>query len=146
MSPRSYGTSNSVTFTVRSVPQNPVPVLTSISPTYVDVGSPDTQISVYGSGFVAGVTQGVIGTQGLSTLVVSTTELAVTVPASYLTVAGTLPIGVFNAAPGGGYSATAPLTVGTPNPVPTLVAVAPTAVVAGAATFTLAFTLAFAAR
>ena len=54
MSPRSYGTSNSVTFTVRSVPQNPVPVLTSISPTYVDVGSPDTQISVYGSGFVAG--------------------------------------------------------------------------------------------
>jgi hypothetical protein len=83
----------------------------------------------------------VIGAQGISTSYVSPTALSASIPASYLSAPGTLAIGVFNPAPGGGFSATTVnVTVGVVNPVPSLSSVSPTSVTAGSGDFTLTAT------
>src|SRR5581483_7416438 len=67
--------------------------------------------------------------------VVSSTQLTVVIPASQLTVAGTLPIFVTNPTPGGGVSNTVTFTVN--NPTPTLSTISPTLVLAGGSGFTM---------
>jgi hypothetical protein len=133
------GTSNGVTFTVDAAPQNPVPVLSSLSPNALPTGSTDTQISVYGQSFVNGafVVVGGQGGQALATTFVSATELAAVVPANLLGTASVLSITVYNPAPGGGYSGAQNLTVGNANPAPSIRTLSQSVVAAGSSILTL---------
>ena len=123
-------TSNAVTLTVT----NPIPVISSISPQSVIVASPSTSVTITGSGFVPTSTVTVNGSP-IGATVVSSTQLTVVIPASQLTVAGTLPIFVTNPTPGGGVSNTVTFTVN--NPTPTLSTISPTLVLAGGSGFTM---------
>ncbi|HEX4006354.1 MAG TPA: MBG domain-containing protein [Acidobacteriaceae bacterium] len=94
------GTSNAVDFTVN----NPVPTVSSISPTNVAEQGPDFTLTVNGTNFVRGSSVQWNG-YSLATTFVSGQELQATVPASDILSAGSATVTVFNAAPGGGTSA-----------------------------------------
>jgi hypothetical protein len=134
------GVSANVAFVVTAVVQNPVPIIASVSPTSIPVSAVDTNIAILGTNFIPS-TSAAIGMQGISTSYVSTTELAATIPASYLATPATLQIGVYNPAPGGGFSvSTVPVTVGSTNPLPTLSGLTPSSVAAGSAAFAVGLT------
>lgn len=84
-------------------PPSPLPVLTAVAPLTIPVSGIDTQIFVSGASFVAS-TSATIGAQGIPTHYVSPTELLATVPATYLSAPGTLHIGAYTPAPGGGFA------------------------------------------
>ncbi len=121
------GTSSVVSLSV----QNPLPVLSSISPNQVGVGNVAVTIVASGSGFVPGSTVR-LGAGALSTTFVSSTQLSAILPASALGNAGTSQISVTSPTPGGGTSLGQPFTV--TNPAPTLSSATPTVVPAGTAT------------
>jgi hypothetical protein len=101
----SEGTTAQRSYTVRSA----VPSITSLSPT---TALPNTafQLTVTGSGFYSG---SVVRWNGAArpTTFVSGTELRAAIPASDLDIQGPMAITVVNAAPGGGTSNAATLTV-----------------------------------
>lgn len=118
------------------------PVITSINPTSVAVGSADLALTVNGSSFyTSGLLLGYrsvvrFNGEGLTTTLVTPTQLTATVPAAKLATAGTASITVFNRPgvllPGGfgGVSSNAvTLTIG--SPAPTVTAISPTSVWAG---------------
>lgn len=88
----------------------PVPVLASISPSSVNVGSSAIALSVTGSGFTANSTVQVNGAARTTTYV-SATELQTSMPATDFAAAGNLSITVTTPAPGGGTSTALPLAV-----------------------------------
>jgi uncharacterized protein (TIGR03437 family) len=124
------GTSGGQTLTIN----NPLPVLTSISPSTVIAGGVAFVLQADGSGFNI---NSVILVNGVSrtTNFISGNTLTATVTASEIAVAGTASITVFNPAPGGGTSAAQTLTIN--NPVPTLNLITPSVVAAGGADFVL---------
>lgn len=83
---------------------NPVPVLNSITPNSVVVGSPDTTVTLNGSNFIASSTVSLASGTTLASAYQSATSLSVVIPASALATAGSLAISVANPAPGGGTS------------------------------------------
>ena len=130
------GISNSETFTVTAA-TNPVPTLTSISPTSTDAGSPDFTLTIFGSDFIS---NSVIDFNGMAvtTTFASSTELTAIIPAVDVTATGTFPVAVVNPTPGGGTSGNQTFTVtAAMNPVPTLTSISPTSVIAGGSGLTL---------
>ena len=123
--PPGGGDSNALSFTIN----NPVPKLTSLTPSKTTVGSPATTITIKGTGFVAD-SKAKFGTTLLTTTFVSATELTATIPASLLTKVGTFNVLVNNPTPGGGDSAPLTFTV-TENPKPTLTSISPNTVPGG---------------
>ncbi|HEY2512176.1 MAG TPA: hypothetical protein VGI39_15015, partial [Polyangiaceae bacterium] len=114
--------------------------IATVSPTFVPISTIDTQITITGTNFIAS-TSAAIGAQGISTNVVSGTTLQATIPAAYLATAGMLSIDVYNPPPGGGFSpSSVSVTVGTPNPAPTLTSLTPSSIVSGSAAFSLTAT------
>lgn len=99
-------------FTV-SAANNPVPVLTTLSPTSATAGGAAFTLTVNGTGFVTG---SVVRWNGVNrtTTVVSATQLTASIPATDIATAGTASVSVFNPTPGGGTSSALTLTV---NPV-----------------------------
>jgi outer membrane protein assembly factor BamB len=89
---------------------NPVPVLTSITPTQTDAGSADTTITVNGSGFNP---QSVVTLDGsaLATAFLDTTHLTAIIPSAQLSTAGDKTVTVFAPTPGGGTSVGATFSV-----------------------------------
>jgi len=124
------GASGSLTLTVN----NPVPSLTSISPSATTVGGPAFTLTVNGSNFVNGAVVQVNGSSRNTTFV-SGTQLSATIPANDIASAGTLSITVVNPAPGGGTSAHLTFTVN--NPVPSISSVSPNPVVSVLSGYTL---------
>ena len=124
------GTSNAQTLTVN----NPVPTLSSISPTSTTAGGSSFTLTVNGTNFNASSTVDFNGVP-LTIISVSSTTITVTVPASDITVGGSDLITVVNPAPGGGTTSAQTLTV--KNPVPTTTSISPTPVTAGGNSFTL---------
>ena len=116
------------------VTDNPVPTLTSISPTSTAVGGAAFALTVNGSNFISGSVVRWNGS-GRATTFVSSAQLTATILASDITAAGTAQVTVFNPTPGGGTSAASTFTIG--NPVPTLTSLSPTSAAAGGAAFTL---------
>jgi hypothetical protein len=98
------GMSNVAFFTAN----DPLPVLSSVSPTTLYALSPATPITLSGSGFVAASVVQVNGAP-VAVAAQSGTSVTATVPAAMLAAPGTLTITVTNPAPGGGTSA--PLSV-----------------------------------
>jgi hypothetical protein len=124
------GTSTAIDLAVN----NPVPTLSSISPTTRTVGDASFILTVNGTGFVGSSVVRLSGSNR-STTFVNSTQLTAQITAADVQNAGTFPITVFNAAPGGGTSNAVNLAVN--NPSPSLTSISPTSKNAGDAAFTL---------
>ena len=116
---------------------NATPALTSLNPAQVTINSPATAISLSGNGYVGGSTVTLDGTSIAATYV-SATQLQVIASAAVLSSVGTHTFVVSNPIPGGGVSAGASLTVA--YPPPTVTSLSPSAMLVGAAGFTLTVT------
>jgi trimeric autotransporter adhesin len=124
------GISAAATLTINNYP---VPAITSISPTSITVNSPDTLVTVQGSGFTAFSTVQVNGSN-VAVNSSSPNYLFATLPAAILTTVGSLSVTVSNPGP----LVSNAVTIGvTPNPVPTLSGISPASAAAGSAAFTL---------
>ncbi|HLG15431.1 MAG TPA: RHS repeat-associated core domain-containing protein [Blastocatellia bacterium] len=128
------GTSNTATLTVTS--NNPVPSITSISPSSVAAGGATFTLTVNGSSFMSGSVVRVNGSNR-TTAFVNVNQLTAQILASDIAAAGSRSITVFNPSPGGGTSNIATLTVTSNNPVPSITSISPSSVAAGGATFTI---------
>lgn len=115
-------------------PRNPVPVLSSISPTSATSGGAAFTLTANGSGFVSG---SIVRWNGSArpTTFVGATQVTAAIPASDLASAGTVEVTVVNPSPGGGTSGTATFTV--ENAVPAITSLDPASAGAGAAGFDL---------
>jgi len=113
---------------------NPVPSLTSISPTSAPVGSAEFTLTATGSKFISSSVVRWNGSNRTTTFV-SATQLTATIPASDLATAAAAQVTIFNPSPGGGTSTARTFNV--ENPAPTLNSISPTSATAGGAVFTL---------
>lgn len=109
------GTSSAVNFTVNPA-NNPVPSITSLSPTQATTGGAQFTLTVNGSNFVNGAVVRYNGSDR-TTAFVNATQLTATITAADIAAAGTFPVTVFNPSPGGGLSNAVNFSV--VNPVPT---------------------------
>lgn len=82
---------------------NPVPAITSLSPSSTGAGGPNFTLTVNGSSFISSSTVEWNGSP-LSSTFVSSSELQASVPASDVSAAGNAEVTVVNPAPGGGTS------------------------------------------
>jgi len=107
---------------------NPAPAIQTIAPNSVTVGSANTLLAIFGTGFNTSSTVNLDGTVETTTLV-SPTEVTITIPAGNQTVAGTHNVTVSNPSPGGGTSNTMNFAVD--NLVPALSSLDPSTVKPG---------------
>jgi hypothetical protein len=112
------GDSAPIAFTIA----NPQAAIQAINPSAAFVGSAALQLSVNGSGFVAGSNVIFNGAQ-LVTTFVNGGKLTATVPAGSLGAAGDFPVAVSNPPPGGGL--TAPVVFRVQYPAPQVTSLAP---------------------
>lgn len=124
------GSSSTLNLTVN----NPAPVATSLDISSVVVGSPDTTVTITGSGFIP-TSQAKISGTNIATTYVSTNQTRAVVPTSNLATVGSVTITVVNSTPGGG-SATCP-AIAVVNPVPAITSLSPNQASSGDASFTL---------
>lgn len=110
---------------------NPVPAITQITPTTLAVGVTSTAVTITGTGFVAATIVQVDGS-ARSTTFVSGTQLTAVLTAADVATGAIHSVTVANAAPGGGTSAAASLSV--TNPVPSLLSLSPSTVATSTAT------------
>jgi hypothetical protein len=97
------GESNAIVFQVVEIGENPLPILTSINPTSVTVGSPGFVMVLTGAGFIpSSVVR--FNNSNRVTIYVNSSTLQAEIPASDLTTPGYYNITVFNPSPGGGES------------------------------------------
>jgi len=94
-----------------TVASNPSPVLTSLAPSSGVAGGAGFMLTVNGSGFTSTSIVRWSGADRVTQFVDATTLTATITPAD-LAVAGTIPVTVYNPAPGGGSSGSLPFTVG----------------------------------
>ena len=115
---------------------NPTASISAISPTQVFAGASATTLTVTGAHFIDGAVVN-FGATALATTWVSSSVLTASIPAAFLTTAGTNNIRVLNPMPGGGASASLIFTIVLPLPV--LASVNPVSALADntAKTFTL---------
>ncbi len=132
----SVGTTLSYSIRVEPTP-HPVPSLSSISPATRTAGTSSFVLTANGSGFVANSSIRLNGV-GLSTTLVSSTQLQATVSAASTALPGTISVTVFPPAPGGVSGAGQTLTVS--NPGPGLNTMSPNAALVGSSGVTLTLT------
>jgi len=116
---------------------NPVPQITTLSPSEVEAGVDGFTLTVNGSDFVA---QSVIEWDGIQfpTEYVSSTQLQTQINISYTINPGSASVTVVSPSPGGGTSNVATFTsVPAPNPGPSIISIDPPAVTAGSPGFAL---------
>jgi len=112
-------TSNQVTATpsksfIIAGQNNPMPTISSLSPSSVAHGGPDLQVRVSGSGFASASTAELtagISVTPLATAFISPSQLVVLIPAADTAAMGSATISVVNPAPGGGTSPNEPFTI-----------------------------------
>jgi hypothetical protein len=127
------GTSNAINFNISAAP-NPVPTLTSISPTTVSAGTGALTLTVNGTNFVSNsVVQWNGGAR--TTTFVSATKLMAAITAADVQTSNDDSVSVSNPAPGGGVSSS--LTFFVSTPVGVLTSLSPSSAAAGGAAFTL---------
>ncbi|MBA3947370.1 MAG: hypothetical protein H0X37_22780 [Herpetosiphonaceae bacterium] len=120
----------------QAVVNNPVPTLTSLSPSAAVVGGPGFTLTVNGTNFISTSTVQWNGS-ARATHFVNNTQLTAAITAQDIATAGTFTVTVANPAPGGGPSNGLPFQVGPSNPVPTIKTLNPTSATAGGASFPL---------
>ena len=104
------GTSNALTFTINSAGNNPIPTLTSISPTSVTAGAGAFTLTASGSNFLNNSSIKWNGTT-LTTTYINANQLTAPVTAAMVATAGTASVTVFNPTPGGGTSGSMTFTI-----------------------------------
>ena len=134
--PAGGGESNPLTFAINT-PPSPVPVITSVIPGTVVVGSQSFVLTVNGSGFIAASTVQVNG-ENRQTTFIGVNQLTVPITAAEISTVGTLAIRVVTPSPGGGTSNEVMIAV--VNPVPSIVAINPGIAAEGSPGFMLAVT------
>lgn len=102
-----------------SVPQNPVPSISAISPSSVPAGSRDITLTVEGWNFISSSIVQWGGT-GKTTTYISSTRLTAAIPAADLSGAGSAVVRVFTPSPGGGTSNAVTLTLEAVSPLSVL--------------------------
>ncbi|MGE0882993.1 MAG: pre-peptidase C-terminal domain-containing protein [Blastocatellales bacterium] len=131
--PAGGGESNTLTFAINQ-PPNPVPVITTISPSTVGAGTGAFVLTVNGTGFVNGSVVQFNGSNRATTFV-GATQLTAQILAADIAGANTPTIRVVSPAPGGGTSNEVTLTV--INPVPQITSLNPSVAAEGSPGFTL---------
>jgi trimeric autotransporter adhesin len=126
------GSTQPATFAITAAP-SPLPQITSLSPSGISTGSSGATLTVNGKNFVSQSEVSVNGNIRSSSFE-NATSLSVSLEASDLAIAGSVPIFVINPPPNGGSSNTVSLNV--TNPVPGLTSLSPTAAQAGTTTAT----------
>ena len=124
------GASNSVNFTV----DNPVPTITSLSPSSATAGAAAQTLTIMGTNFLSSSSVTYNNVAHTATFV-SSTQLTISLSAGDQATAGTYAVVVTNPSPGGGASNSVNFTVD--NPVPTITSLSPSSATAGAAAQTL---------
>lgn len=121
-----------------TVSSNPVPAITSLSPTQQAAGSAAQTLTVNGSGFIGSSTVTYNGVAHTAT-VASASQLTIGLTAGDLATQGSFPVIVTNPAPGGGASNSSPFTVasGTPTGTFTVTVTASSGSLSHTTTFTL---------
>jgi uncharacterized repeat protein (TIGR03803 family) len=104
---------------------NPVPSITSLSPSSLTVGAASQNLTINGTGFLSNSTGTFNGIAHTPTFV-SSTQLMISLTTSDLATAGSFPVVVTNPAPGGGTSNVVNFTV-SPNSTVTVTVSPPTA-------------------
>jgi len=105
------GSSDAITFTISTpITYNPLPTLSSISPTTAAGGAPGFLLTVDGTNFISG-SQVFWNGRYRATTFLSTNRLTVSIPASDSGDVGPVDITVFNPIPGGGISNTMTFTI-----------------------------------
>jgi len=120
-----------------TVVNNPVPVISLLSPASATAGGDAFTLTVNGSKFVSTSTVQ-WSSVDRTTSFVSTTQLTAAIPAIDIATADMPAVTVFNPAPGGGTSGAVNFTVN--NPVPVLSSISPATATSGGAAFTLTVT------
>ncbi len=125
--------SNTLTFNVR----NPVPTLSSISPTSAIAGAASVNLTATGANFNS---TSVVRWGGVSlpTTLVSSTQLTAVVSSALLATGGNVDVTVHNPVPGGG--TTSVRTFAVQNPIPSLGAISPNVILRGSPTTVLTAT------
>jgi len=119
---------------------NPLPVLNGITPAATVAGGASFVITVNGTGFINGSSINFNGT-AYTTTFISSTQLSALIPAAAVALAGTVPVTVYTASPGGGTSNTINFVItASGNPLPVATGLTPNNVTAGGGAFTLAVT------
>jgi len=91
---------------------NPVPTISSLSPSSAPAGSASLQLTINGTNFVSGAAVSFAGSNLQNPAInAQGTQITVTVPASDLVTAGGVPVIVTNPSPGGGASNSATFTI-----------------------------------
>ena len=103
---------------------NPVPAITSVSPTSEPTGTTSPNITVTGTGFVPTTVINVNGAARTTTFN-SSTQVSVALSAADVSTAGSLSLTAVNTKPGGGTSTAVAIAIVAPNPVPTVSALNP---------------------
>src|SRR5262249_26162125 len=98
---------------------NPVPTVTSISPSSLPAGSSETWVTLTGTGFVPNSQAFLYPISARVTEYTSSTQIQVLLTAADLANPGSLQINIINPAPGGGTSQAAFVSVTSQNPVMT---------------------------
>lgn len=124
------------TGSITIVGANPIPQVSSLSPSSALQGGGAFTLAVDGTGFVSGAEVRWNGAARVTTYV-SPTRLTATIPAADLATAGQFNVTVSNPSPGGGLSDAATFTVTAPNPLPQLISLNPATAVEGGGPFTL---------
>jgi hypothetical protein len=126
------GSSNALNLAI----DNPVPAISSISPSSAIVGDPALTLTVNGTNFVAGSAVQWNGTSRTTTFV-NETQLTAQITAADLLSVGTASVTVLNPAPGGGASGGVSFSILASNSVPLISSLSPDSAIAGSAAFTL---------
>ena len=123
------GVTTAITIPLQGTGGNPIPTITSLSPSTIYLNSPTTTVTINGSGFLSSTAVFLqnSNTQLLTTFV-SATQIKTQLPDTALSSAGPLFLSVTNPAPGGG---PAFATVQVIAPDPGINNVSPTSIVAG---------------
>ncbi len=126
-----------ISFTDYVAATNPVPAITSLSPSSIIAGNANFSLTVTGNSFVS---SSVIQWNGsnLSTTFISATQLQATIPAASVANAGTASVSVYSPAQGGGTSSALTFTISSgTNPAPVISTLSPASTAAGSSMFTL---------
>ncbi len=124
------GTTSARTLTIG----NPAPTLNALDPGVATIGDNGVQVTLTGTGFVAGSVVE-LGPIARSTQFVDATKLVATFLATDLLFAGETNVTVVNGAPGGGTSNSKPFTVNAPAPI--IATLVPSSVLVGSGAFVL---------
>ncbi len=113
---------------------NPVPAITTVSPTAATAGAAKQTLTINGTNFLSSSTVTYNAVAHTATFV-NSTQLTIPLSASDQATGGSYAVVVTNPAPGGGASNSVNFTVN--NPAPSISSISPSSVTAGAAAQTL---------